>query len=86
MLNGSDKFKGLVEHMIFHPEGKWLVAGGGDHGGWLIFVDPKAMKIVRELKAPMHIHEFALNEKADTLYAVGHNKLARWELEPEKSG
>jgi WD40 repeat protein len=86
VLNGSDKFKGLVEHMIFHPEGKWLVAGGGDHGGWLIFVDPKAMKIVRELKAPMHIHEFALNEKADTLYAVGHNKLARWELEPEKSG
>jgi len=44
------------------------------------------MKIVRELKAPMHIHEFVLNEKADTLYAVGHNKLARWELEPEKSG
>ena len=71
--------------MIFHPEGKWLVAVGGDHGGWLIFVNPKAMKIVRELKAPMHIHEFALNEKADTLYVVGHNKLVRWELEPEKS-
>jgi WD40 repeat protein len=84
VLEAGDKFKGLVEHMEYHPENKWLLAGGGDHGGWLLFIDPAAMKITRQKKAPMHIHEFNLSEKADTLYAVGHNKLARWELEPEK--
>ena len=33
--------------------------------GWLIFVNTDEMKITRELKAPMHIHEFNLNEAAD---------------------
>jgi WD40 repeat protein len=81
ILEAGDKFKGLVEHLLWHPEGKWLLAGGGDHNGWLLFIDPETRKIIREEKAPMHVHEFALNEKADQIFAVGHNKLARWELE-----
>jgi WD40 repeat protein len=81
VLEGGDKFKGLVEHLLWHPEGDWIVAGGGDHNGWLLFIDPESKKIIREEKAPMHIHEFAFNEKTDHIFAVGHNKLARWELE-----
>jgi len=84
VIEAGDKFKGLVEHMEYHPEKKWLLAAGGDHNGWLLFIDPEAMKIVRSEKAPMHIHEFNLSEKADQIFAVGHNKLARWELEKPK--
>jgi len=84
VIEAGDKFKGLVEHMEYHPEKKWLLAGGGDHNGWLLFIDPDALKITRSEKAPMHIHEFNLNETADKIYAVGHNKLARWELEKPK--
>ncbi|MSU41907.1 MAG: hypothetical protein EXS22_08595 [Pedosphaera sp.] len=76
----SDKQKGLVEHMAFHPKGDWLLCAGGDHSGWLVFIDPKTQKVVREDKAPMHVHEFALSEKADQLYTVGHGRVVRWEL------
>ena len=49
--------------------------------GVLVFVDTLKMKITRELKAPMHIHEFNLNEAADKIYAVGHDKLVRFDLQ-----
>src|SRR4029077_3313608 len=39
----SDKFKGLVEHLVFHPKGEWLLAGGGtDKDGFLMFFDVAA--------------------------------------------
>ena len=47
----------------------------------LVFVGAQEMKITRELKAPMHIHEFNLNEAADKIYAVGHDKLVRFDLQ-----
>ena len=49
--------------------------------GVLVFVDTLKMKITRELKAPMHIHEFNLNEAADKIYAVGHDKLVRFDMQ-----
>ena len=81
VIKNGGSFKGLVEHIEFAPNGKWAVLGGGDHGGWLVFVDTQEMKITRELKAPMHIHEFSLNEAADKIYAVGHDKLVRFDLQ-----
>ena len=32
-------------------------------------------KAIRQEKMPMHIHDFALNENADTIYVAGHNKI-----------
>jgi len=49
--------------------------------GVLVFVDTLKMKITRELKAPMNIHEFNLNEAADKIYAVGYDKLVRFDLQ-----
>jgi hypothetical protein len=28
----------------------------------------------------MHVHQFVVNEVHDTVYAVGHHRLATWEL------
>jgi WD40 repeat protein len=75
-----DKRKGLVETLKFHHEGKWLLGAGGDHGGFLLFMDLASGKYIREEDAKMHIHEFALNESSDKIYAVGHNNMAVWEL------
>ncbi|MDE0737463.1 MAG: hypothetical protein OSB47_16690 [Pirellulaceae bacterium] len=30
--------------------------------------------------APMHVHEFTVNETYDTIYAAGHGKLVAWTL------
>jgi len=76
----SDKFKGLIEHLAFHPQGDWLLAAGGDHKGMTIFFDVANKSVIREDQAPMHVHSFALNETGDAFYAVGHQKIAVWEL------
>jgi len=76
----GDKFKGLVEHLAFHPQGEWLLAAGGDHGGFTKFFDLEKKSVITQDKAPMHVHSVAMNEQGDTLYAAGHHKLVVWEL------
>ena len=76
----NDKFKGLVEHLEFHPEGNWLFAAGGDHNGFYQFLDLSAKKVIKQDKAPMHVHDVAFNESYDTIYAVGHGKLVVWKM------
>jgi WD40 repeat protein len=73
----SDKFKGLVESLAFHPKGDWLLAaGGGDKDGFFAFIDPATGKVLSQEKAPMYVHSLALNEDSDTIYAAGHHKIA----------
>jgi WD40 repeat protein len=73
----SDKHKGLVEYLGFHPQGDWLLAaGGGDKDGFLTFFDLAGKKVLAQEQAPMYVHDLALNEKGDTVYAVGHRKIA----------
>ncbi len=72
----SDKFKGLVHRLCFHPQGDWLLAGGGgDKDGFLMFCELTASKTLAQEKSPMVIHDLALDENADTIYAVGHHKV-----------
>jgi WD40 repeat protein len=79
----GDTHKGLVEHMQFDPQGKWLCALGGDHGGFIQFLDLEKTTVLKQDKAPMHIHEAAFNEACDEFCAVGHGKLAVWSLQGE---
>ena len=73
----SDKFKGLVEHLEFHPTGEWLLAAGGtDKDGFLMFFDVGAKKTLAQEKSPMYVHDLAMKESGDTIYAVGHRKVA----------
>jgi len=71
----NDQFKGLVEHLEFHPQGDWLLGAGGANDGFLQFFDLKNKKIIRQDKTAMHVHDVALNEGADTLYVAGHAKI-----------
>jgi WD40 repeat protein len=77
----SDKFKGLVEQLQFHPQGDWLLAAGGAGDGFLEFIDLKEKKkYLRQEKVAMHVHDFALSEAADTVFAVGHGKIMVLEM------
>lgn len=75
-----DKKKGLVESLRFHHKGDWLLAGGGDHGGFLLFFDLKKNEMIHEEDAKTHVHELALDEASETIYAVGHQKISVWSL------
>jgi hypothetical protein len=71
----------MVERLEFHPDGDWLLGAGGYTDGFLLFSDPAGKKTYAQAKAPMYIHDFALNETRDRLYAVGHHKIALIQLE-----
>jgi WD40 repeat protein len=68
--------KGLVEHLEFHPRGLWLLAAGGYSDGFFMFSDVAAKKVLTQEKVPMYVHDLALNEECDRVYAVGHHKIA----------
>lgn len=76
----GDRFQGLVNHLEFHPDGGWLLGAGGAGEGFLIFFDLKTKKILRQEKVPMHVHRLAMNEKRDTLFVVGHQRLVTFEM------
>ncbi len=76
----SDKFSGLVNCLRFAPDGAWLLGAGGGAEGFFLFVDVAAKKLVKQEKAAMHLHDFTMNDKADTLTVAGHNKLAVYSM------
>jgi len=76
----ADKAQGIVNHLQFAPDGSWLLGAGGAGDGSLVFIDVAQKKIVRQEKLGMHCHHFLLNEAADTIYSVGHNKIAIHEM------
>ncbi len=77
----SDEVKGMVTRIHYHPEGKWLLALGGDHKGLAMIVDTTANKIVTETRTPAnHAHDFVFNESADRIYVAGHNHVTVHDL------
>ena len=76
----DNKFKGLVEQIVFHPEGEWFVVAGGDHNGFISTYETKTGKLIKQEKAPMHVHQFVTNEACDTVYAVGHGRVVTWTM------
>src|SRR5262245_45974098 len=76
----GDRFNGLVNRLAFHPGSDWLLGAGGAGEGFLLFFDLKAKKVLRQEKAPMHIHDAVLNEAHDTIYAVGHQRVVVFEM------
>ena len=74
------KVKGLVEELAFDPNGKWLIGSGGDNSGFVSFYELEKGQVIHQDKAPMHVHQFVLNESSDALYAVGHGRVAVFEF------
>ena len=73
--------RGLVERLEFHPAGDWLLGAGGYTDGFLLLCDADGKKVQAQAKSPMYVHDFALNEARDRIYAVGHHKIASIRLE-----
>src|SRR5262249_33222849 len=77
----SGDSKGLVEQLVFHPEGKWLLGLGGDNAGFWQQYDVAEKKVAKSEKAPMHVHAAVPNDDATRLLTVGHGKIVVWDVE-----
>jgi hypothetical protein len=69
-----------VEHIAFDPESKWLVALGGDGGGFVQFLDLESKKPIKQEKTQSHIHAAVIDPTCETIFAAAHNKVHAWEL------
>jgi WD40 repeat protein len=71
---------GIINKLVYEPEGKWLCALGGGSNGIAMFYDPVRRSMIHQGSVPMHVHDAVFNEDHTTLYAVGHHKAAVLEL------
>jgi WD40 repeat protein len=78
----TDLPKGLVERLVFHPDGDRLLAVGGANDGFLLVLDLKAKSVPVQAKAPGHVHDAVLDaaETPMTLATAAHGKLAIYEV------
>ena len=71
----------MIERLVYHHDGKWMLALGGDHKGFALVVDTRENKIVSEEKTPAnHVHDFAMNQASDKIYVAGHNHITVHDL------
>jgi WD40 repeat protein len=72
--------QGIVNRLIWHPQGQWLCALGGGGSGLALFYNVAGRTMIHQGNMPMFVHDATFNEDFTTLYAVGHNKAAVMEL------
>ncbi len=90
LATGAKKQKGIVNHLIFHPSGEWLIGAGGGGSGFLALwkinplpdasKDNKASVPDHYLKFDGHAHRLVLDRKKNDLYAAGYRRVDVWGL------
>src|SRR5262249_10637064 len=88
---GAQGHKALINQLLFHPDGGWLIgAGRGSDNALLAFWNieklaesaPNAKDAagVHRIKGDGHIHRCCLKPDGSELYAAGYRKLDVWAL------
>jgi WD40 repeat protein len=78
----GDLPKGIIERLLFHPDGNRLVAVGGANDGFVLVLDPATKSTLVQEKAPAHVHDAAFGDgdAPGTLFTAAHGKIALYEL------
>lgn len=84
-----DEHKGIVEDLHFIKDGECLVGAGGAKKGMLLVMDMGNGEFAMADTAPMHIHQFHVDDNFSQLTAVGHQAVGVWgvtdDVEPPAS-
>jgi WD40 repeat protein len=72
--------KGMVERLIFLPDGEKLVSIGGANDGFVWILDLKTKTVLAQEKANSHLFDASLGDSADTLFVAGYSKIAAYEI------
>jgi len=73
-------YKGLVEDLAYGPGGKWLLAVGGDHSGFLMFLDLESKKSIKDEKFGQHIHGVTHNEDFSRFAVASHGRVGYFSM------
>jgi hypothetical protein len=72
--------KGMVERLIFLPDGERVLSIGGANDGFVWILDLKTKSVLAQEKAPGHLYDATLGETPATIHVVGYNRLATYEI------
>ncbi|QDU40176.1 WD domain, G-beta repeat [Maioricimonas rarisocia] len=76
----DDKKKGLIEQIVWHPSGDWLLCAGGDHKGFLNICDMQSGELIAQEAGDGHIHGLVVDAELQNVFTAGHNRIERWTL------
>ena len=79
----DEEKKGLIEQMLWRPDGETLFGVGGDHRGFVNLYDVTQGKIIAQAGGSGHLHAFSIDESWTTLFTAGHQRVERWGLVSE---
>ena len=79
----DSKYKGLVEKLQFSADQQWLLAAGGDNGGFLSVWSMQTGKLLAQEKVGNHLHAFEMLDER-RLVTVGHDQAALLTLAGEE--
>lgn len=73
--------KGLIEQIIWAPDGKWILTAGGDHNGFLTIYDAETGKIRHQDGQSGHIHAVSHDDAFASIYVAAHERVTRWTMD-----
>jgi WD40 repeat protein len=76
----ADNAKGMIEQLLFLPDGKRLVAVGGHNDGILMLLDLTSRSIALQEKLSSHVNDAALGDSPDLLFTGWHDRVVMHEL------
>ncbi len=76
----GESTKGIVEKLLFLPDGRRILAVGGANDGFVMILDLDAKGALMQEKAPAHVHDVAFGDSAETVFTAAHARLAEFEM------
>lgn len=76
----DEEKKGLIEQILWRPDGETLFGVGGDHKGFVNLYDLPAAKLITQVESSGHIHAAAIDEACTRIDTAGHQRVSRFEL------
>ncbi len=79
----DNKKKGLIEQIVWSPDGKWILTAGGDHNGFLTIYDSNNGELLHQDAHTGHVHGLAYDADFGNIYVAAHERVARWTMTAE---
>jgi WD40 repeat protein len=81
----SDAIKGLIERVVFLPDGDRLLAVGGANDGFLLLLNLASKTFSLQTKVPTHVHDACLGDSANMIFSCAHGRIVAHELSSESN-
>ncbi len=77
----DNKKKGLIEQIVWSPDGKWILTAGGDHNGFLTIYITESGALLHQDSQSGHIHAISHDADFANIYVAAHERVARWTMD-----